>query len=136
MRTSLGWEGGRGGVLLAFVKEASERAQDERVVLLGPELSDIQDDGFPAALRVLIDKDSRLDFGYCRGREDDDGIFEGTARPCGAPDGPDMCLCPGRVAHDNVNMSSDPTVETGKCQPVLALDLALEPLARTRIDTF
>lgn len=33
-------------------------------------------------------------------------------------------------------MTSDPTVETGKRQPVLALDLALEPLARARIDPF
>lgn len=50
-------EGGRGGVLLPLTEEAGERTQDQRVVFLGPELGDIKDDGFPAALRVLIDRE-------------------------------------------------------------------------------
>ena len=119
------------------LEESSEGAEEEGVVLLGPELGYIEDCGFSFGFAFSGKRDGVDDFVNGTGWEDD-GDCVGFS-PLGAdrsPEGADMRCSPGAVGHDNVDGATDATVEIGEQMPISFFEGPSQPLARAGVKAF
>lgn len=105
------------------------------MVFLWAELCNVQDYGFARGFCLCVDCDAGFQFRDCGGWEDDRGITVGLLAPRWTPDCSDVRRRPGGVAHDHVDLASNPAVQPGERKPVFPLDEAPQALARAGVDS-
>ena len=131
LRAVFGGEGGGGGEVFG------EGVEDEAVVLLWAELGDVEEDILARWVWWDGSEGDGGDEGFDRtGWVEDFGEGGWCGGGGGCPELGNVVVCPGGVAHYNIDLTAYPAVEAGEEMPVLFLESSFPTAAGAGVDAF